>query len=62
MSLFDALPGDPAYSNETPSDLRQRPLAERMRPRTLDEFVGQEHLLGPGKALRLQLETDDTTS
>ncbi|MGB6935104.1 MAG: AAA family ATPase, partial [Acidobacteriaceae bacterium] len=62
MSLFNALPGDPAYSNETPSDLRQRPLAERMRPRTLDEFVGQEHLLGPGKALRLQLETDDTTS
>ena len=62
MSLFDALPGDPAYSNETPSDLRQRPLAERMRPSTLDEFVGQEHLLGPGKALRLQLETDDTTS
>src|SRR5688572_12595832 len=28
-----------------------RPLAERMRPRTLDEFVGQEHLLGPGKVL-----------
>jgi len=62
MSLFDALPGDPAYANEAQSDLRQRPLAERMRPRTLDEFVGQEHLLGPGKALRLQLETDDTTS
>jgi putative ATPase len=62
MSLFDALPGDPAYANETPPDLRQRPLAERMRPRTLGEFVGQEHLLGPGKALRLQLETDDTTS
>jgi putative ATPase len=33
-----------------------------MRPRSLEEFVGQEHLLGPGKALRLQLETDDTTS
>jgi putative ATPase len=62
MSLFDALPGDPAYANQTHSDLRQRPLAERMRPRTIDEFVGQEHLLGPGKALRLQLETDDTTS
>ncbi len=62
MSLFDALPGDPAYSKDTPADLRQRPLAERMRPRTLDEFVGQEHLLAPGKALRLQLETDDTTS
>ena len=28
------------------------PLAARMRPRTLDEIVGQEHLLGPGKALR----------
>jgi putative ATPase len=62
MSLFDALPGDPAYVKDSASDLRQRPLAERMRPRTLDEFVGQEHLLGPGKALRLQLETDDTTS
>ncbi len=62
MSLFDALPGGPAYANETPPDLRQRPLAERMRPRTLDEFVGQEHLLASGKALRLQLETDDTTS
>jgi putative ATPase len=62
MSLFDALPGDPAYVKEPPADLRQRPLAERMRPRTLDEFVGQEHLLAPGKALRLQLETDDTTS
>ncbi|MGH9615229.1 MAG: replication-associated recombination protein A [Acidobacteriaceae bacterium] len=62
MSLFDALPGDPAYSNDAPADLRQRPLAERMRPRSLDEFVGQEHLLAPEKALRLQLETDDTTS
>ena len=28
------------------------PLAERMRPRTLDEFVGQAHLLGPGRPLR----------
>jgi putative ATPase len=62
MSLFDALPGDPSYSKISQTDLRQRPLAERMRPRTLDEFVGQEHLLAPGKALRLQLETDDTTS
>src|SRR5260370_41661773 len=30
---------------------RGQPLAERMRPRTLDEAVGQEHLLGPGKLL-----------
>ncbi len=41
---------------------RQAPLAERMRPRTLDEYVGQEHLLGPGKPLRLAIEGDDATS
>ena len=39
-----------------------RPLAERMRPRRLDEFRGQEHLLGPGKPLRVQIERDDATS
>ena len=39
-----------------------RPLADRMRPRTLDEFVGQEELLGPGKPLRLQIERDDIGS
>jgi len=59
MSLFETVPGDPDYPSP---DLRQQPLAERMRPRTLDEFVGQEHLLAPGKALRVQLESDDTTS
>ena len=41
---------------------RQVPLAERMRPRTLEEFVGQEHLLGVGKPLRLAIEKDDATS
>src|SRR5260370_4059171 len=39
-----------------------RPLADRMRPQTLDEFVGQEDLLGPGKPLRVQIERDDLTS
>ena len=39
-----------------------RPLADRMRPRTLEEFVGQEHLLAPGKPLRLQIERDDPGS
>lgn len=34
-----------------------RPLADRMRPRTADEFVGQSHVLGPGKPLRLAIET-----
>jgi putative ATPase len=38
------------------------PLAERMRPRTLDEFRGQEHLLGPGKLLRRLIESDQVSS
>ena len=41
---------------------RARPLAERMRPRCLDEFAGQEHLLGMGKALRRRIEADDLGS
>jgi putative ATPase len=44
------------------SDLSIAPLAERMRPRTLDEFIGQEHLLGPGKLLRRLIEEDRLTS
>ena len=40
----------------------QQPLAERMRPRTLDEFIGQEKLLGPGKPLRVQIENDAVSS
>jgi len=35
----------------------QAPLADRLRPRTLEEFVGQDHLLGPGKPLRLAFES-----
>ena len=38
------------------------PLAERMRPHTADEFVGQEHLLGPGRVLREMLEGGQTES
>src|SRR5580765_8032891 len=56
MGLFQAIP-----SGGDPSD-RTRPLADRMRPRTLDEFVGQEHLVGPGKPLRTQIERDDLGS
>src|SRR5437763_3306379 len=37
---------------------RAQPLAARMRPRSLDEFVGQEHFLGPGKMLRRMLMAD----
>ena len=56
MSLFQTIPG-----GDNPGD-RTRPLADRMRPRTLDEFVGQEHLVGPGKPLRTQIERDDIGS
>jgi len=40
----------------------EAPLAARMRPRNLDEFVGQEHLLGPGKSLRRAIEQDQVPS
>ena len=38
------------------------PLADRMRPRTLAEFIGQEHLVGPGRLLRRAIEADRLTS
>ncbi|MGC8552098.1 MAG: replication-associated recombination protein A [Phycisphaerae bacterium] len=38
------------------------PLPQRMRPRTLNEFIGQEHILGPGKLLRRMIEVDRLTS
>lgn len=41
---------------------RQAPLAARMRPRTLEEFVGQEHIVGPTTALRRAIETDQVSS
>jgi len=43
-------------------DPAQVPLAERMRPRTLDDYAGQEHLLGPGKPLRAQIERGELRS
>ncbi len=58
MSLFSKLP----QPVEPDVPLAHQPLAERMRPRTLDEFIGQEKLLGPGKALRVQIENDDLGS
>ena len=41
---------------------RRRPLAERMRPRTLDEYIGQDHLLAPGRLLRRAIEADRVSS
>ncbi|HXP48256.1 MAG TPA: replication-associated recombination protein A, partial [Terriglobales bacterium] len=55
MGLFQPTPADDSVD-------RSRPLADRIRPRTLDEFVGQEHILAPGKPLRLQIERDDPGS
>ncbi|MFZ0466506.1 MAG: replication-associated recombination protein A [Candidatus Acidiferrales bacterium] len=55
MNLFRAI--DAA---EEPQGLR--PLADRMRPRTLDEVSGQDDLLAPGKPLRIQIERDEIVS
>jgi putative ATPase len=44
------------FSDESPSTLPGTPLAERMRPRTLDEFVGQAQLLGPGRPMRQAID------
>ena len=66
MSLFSKLPLSPAGLGGSVSESGVRtanqPLAERMRPRTLDDFVGQEHLLGPGAPLRVLIETDRVQS
>jgi len=63
MSLFDGTPDDPMVSSRGPRHVAgTAPLAERMRPRTLEEYVGQEHLIGPGKPLRVQIERDDSGS
>ena len=56
MSLFQPIPNAGSTADAP------RPLADRMRPRTLEEFVGQEHLIGPGKPLRTQVDRDDTGS
>ena len=55
MSLFQPIPNAGAVD-------ATRPLADRMRPRTLDEYAGQDHLIGPGKPLRVSIERDDAGS
>ena len=54
MSLFE--------KTETENLRRAQPLAARMRPQNLDEFVGQKHFLGEGKLLRRLLHADRLTS
>lgn len=54
MDLFD-------YNREQ-QVRREQPLAARMRPRTLDEFIGQEHILAPGRLLRRAIQADQISS
>jgi len=49
------------YSRKSQTE-REQPLAARVRPRTLNEFVGQEHIVGPGTLLRRAIETDRVSS
>jgi putative ATPase len=53
MDLFD---------RAAEQDVSGKPLAERMRPRRLEDFAGQEHVLGPGTALRRAIEADQVPS
>src|SRR5919106_72746 len=64
-SLFDDEPSPPAARPTKPGDgsarppvLEGTPLAERVRPQTLDDVVGQEHILAPGTPLREAIERD----
>ena len=55
--------GDTLFDDAAAERLRrQAPLAARLRPRTIDDVVGQPHLLGPGKPLRRLVETDTMSS
>jgi putative ATPase len=54
MDLFD-------YSRQQQIE-KEAPLAARMRPRTLDEFIGQEHIVGPGRLLRRAIQADQLSS
>jgi putative ATPase len=60
MSLFDSAPLESVHPDK--GDKSKRPLAERMRPDTWEGFVGQQHILGPGKPLRVQIERDQLQS
>jgi putative ATPase len=69
MDLFDRPTADAGSAGDDPTPRRGRPvssrhapLAERMRPVSLDEIVGQEELLGPGAPLRAAIEADQAAS
>ena len=56
---YPAMAGDSLFARDNEN---MQPLAARMRPRFLDEFVGQEHILGPGKLLRRAIQADMLSS
>ena len=58
MSNSKPRPADLFTASRQANLARVLPLAARMRPRSLDEFIGQEHFLGPGKLLRRLLAAD----
>ena len=64
LSLFDINPSSISGQSDTSGSapMTSGPLADRLRPATLAEYVGQQHLLGPGKILRQLLERDQIPS
>jgi putative ATPase len=60
--MVNHLPSDIFEFNRNEQLKKQAPLAARMRPRTLDEFVGQGHIVGPGRLLRRAIQADQLSS
>lgn len=60
--LFDNTSTAESATPEAPAAPTSVPLAARMRPRTIDEYIGQSHILGPGKLLRRAIEADRFSS
>ncbi|WP_275994475.1 AAA family ATPase [Argonema antarcticum] len=53
---------DSFAQNQPQLALTEVPLAARMRPRNLDEFIGQDHIIGPGRLLRRAIQADQLSS
>jgi putative ATPase len=60
--LFEAPPGRDASGSSKGLAGSREPLASRLRPRSLDEFIGQEHIVGPGRLLRRAIQKDQLSS
>ena len=56
-SFFDSFNSEPVEPRPS-----SQPLAARLRPESLDDYVGQTHLVGPGKVLRRMIESDQVSS